>query len=221
MRAINEYSFSSFFWTDKHISIDILTPSFVFPEWNYKAVVFMLPIAIAPALEHFGDILAISTVTGKDYTKNPGLHKTMIGDGIATSVASMLGGPPNTTYSEITGAIAVTKMSDPKIITITAILAIILSFMEKLGSLVQSIPQPVLGGALFVLFGVIATIGINTTTLNGDDLTHPRNILIVGLTLTVGIGGFFVSLGNTILSGVGIASLVGLFLNYALPKDMQ
>jgi len=194
-------------------------PNFTFPEWNLNAVLFILPIAIAPALEHFGDILAIGNVTGKDYTKDPGLHKTLIGDGVATSIASCFGGPPNTTYSEVTGAIAVTKMDDPKIITITAIIAIILSFMDKFGYLIKSIPTPILGGMLFLLFGVITTVGINTTCNNNDDLTSPRNIVIVGLILTFGIGGFQVSLGNTMLSGIGLASLIGLLLNYILPKE--
>jgi uracil permease len=110
-------------------------PDFVLPKWNLQAILYIVPVAIAPAIEHFGDILAIGNVTGKDYLKNPGIHRTMLGDGLATSLASMLGGPPNTTYSEVTGAVALTRMYNPVIMTWAAIFAIALAFIGKVGAL--------------------------------------------------------------------------------------
>lgn len=126
-------------------------PNFVAPEFNWHAIAFMIPVAIAPAVEHIGDILAISNVTGKDYMKKPGLHRTLSGDGIATIAASALGGPPNTTYSEVTGAVTLTKAFNPAIMTWTAITAILLAFIGKLGALMQTIPVPVMGGIMCLL----------------------------------------------------------------------
>lgn len=136
-------------------------PNFTFPEWNWQAILFIVPVAIAPAIEHFGDILAISSVTGKDYLKDPGVHKTLLGDGLATSLASFLGGPPNTTYSEVTGAVALIKVFNPAIMTWASICAILLSFVGKLGAFLQTIPTPVMGGILILLFGAIMVVGIN------------------------------------------------------------
>lgn len=127
----------------------IAVPNFVFPEWNLQAIFFIVPIAIAPAIEHFGDILAIGSITGKNYVKDPGIHNTMMGDGIATSFASFLGGPPNTTYSEVTGAVALTRSFNPAVMTWAAIFAIILAFIGKVGILLQAIPTPVMGGSCF------------------------------------------------------------------------
>ena len=128
-------------------------PDFVMPEFNWQAVLFILPVAIAPAIEHMGDMMAISSVTGKDYLKKPGLHKTLMGDGVATSAAAMFGGPPNTTYSEVTGAVALTRQFNPAIMTWAALFAIVLSFSGKLGALLSTVPTPVMGGIMTLLFG--------------------------------------------------------------------
>lgn len=194
-------------------------PDFVLPKWNLQAILYIVPVAIAPAIEHFGDILAIGNVTGKDYLKNPGIHRTMLGDGLATSLASMLGGPPNTTYSEVTGAVALTRMFNPAIMTWAAIFAIVLAFIGKIGALLQSVPVPVMGGIMLLLFGAITVVGLNTLVKAGDDLTEPRNLTIVAIILVVGIGGMAVSINEFTLRGIGLAGIVGVVLNLILPKS--
>jgi len=193
-------------------------PNFVFPEWNLQAIIFIVPVAIAPAIEHFGDILAIGNVTGKDFVKEPGIHRTMMGDGIATSLASCLGGPPNTTYSEVTGAVTLTRAFNPAIMTWAAIFAIALAFIGKVGALLQTIPVPVMGGIMLLLFGAITVVGLNTLVRAGEDLTEPRNLSIVALILVCGIGGMVLSFGKFTLGGIGMAGILGVILNLVLPK---
>ncbi len=192
-------------------------PDFVFPKWNLQAVLYIVPVAIAPAIEHFGDILAIGQVTGKDYLKNPGIHRTLMGDGLATSLAAFLGGPPNTTYSEVTGAVTLTRMFNPAIMTWAAIFAILLAFVGKLGAILQTIPAPVMGGIMLLLFGAITVVGLNTLVKAGDDLTNPRNLAIVALILVFGIGGMTFSVNEFTLKGIGLAGIIGVLLNLVLP----
>lgn len=192
-------------------------PKFVFPEWNTQAILFMVPVAIAPAIEHFGDIVAIGSVTGSNYVKDPGIHRTLLGDGLATMLASFLGGPPNTTYSEVTGGVALTKMYNPAIMTWAALAAIVLAFVGKLGALLQSIPTPVVGGILVVLFGAITVVGLNTLVRSQEDLMQPRNLIIIGIILVFGIGGMTLSAGGMTLKGVGLAGILGVLLNLVLP----
>jgi len=196
-------------------------PDFVFPEWNLQAILFIVPVAIAPAIEHFGDILAISSVTGKDFVKDPGIHRTMMGDGLATSLASLLGGPPNTTYSEVTGAVTLTRAFNPAIMTWAAIFAILLAFVGKVGALLKTIPVPVMGGIMLLLFGAITVIGLNTLVRAGDDLTKPRNLSIVALILVCGIGGMVLSIGKFTLGGIGLAGILGVVLNLVLPQEKE
>jgi len=193
-------------------------PNFVFPEWNLQAILFIVPVAIAPAIEHFGDILAIGSVTGKDFVKNPGIHRTLMGDGIATSLASCLGGPPNTTYSEVTGAVTLTRAFNPAIMTWAAIFAIVLAFIGKVGALLQTIPVPVMGGIMLLLFGAITVVGLNTLVRAGEDLTEARNMSIVALILVCGIGGMVLSFGKFTLGGIGMAGILGVVLNLVLPQ---
>ncbi|MDK2920623.1 MAG: uracil permease [Desulfonauticus sp.] len=192
-------------------------PNFTFPEWNLQAILFIAPVAIAPAIEHFGDILAISSVTGKDYLKGPGVHKTLLGDGLATSLASFLGGPPNTTYSEVTGAVALIKVFNPAIMTWASICAILLSFVGKLGAFLQTIPTPVMGGILILLFGAIMVVGINTLVRAGQDLMEARNMAIVAIIVIFGVGGMSFSAGEFTLKGIGLAGITGVVLNILLP----
>ncbi len=196
-------------------------PNFVLPEWNLEAIFYVVPIAIAPAIEHFGDVMAIGGVTGKDYLKDPGIQNTMLGDGIATSVASFLGGPPNTTYSEVTGAIALTKIYNPAIMTWAAIAAMLLAFVGKLGAILQTIPTPVMGGIMLLLFGAIMVVGLNTLVRSGDDLMEARNLSIVALILIFGIGGMSFSAGQFQLQGIGLAGILGVTLNLVLPKSRE
>ncbi|MCG8615756.1 MAG: NCS2 family nucleobase:cation symporter, partial [Desulfobacterales bacterium] len=196
-------------------------PDFVMPEWNLEAIFYIVPIAIAPAIEHFGDVVAISGVTGKDYLKDPGVQNTMLGDGLATSLASMLGGPPNTTYSEVTGAVALTKMFNPAVMTWAAIAAMLLAFVGKLGALLQTIPVPVMGGIMLLLFGAIMVVGLNTLVRSGDDLMEARNLSIVALILIFGIGGMSFSAGQFQLQGIGLAGILGVALNLVLPRSRE
>ena len=195
------------------------TPQFVYPEWNWQAVFFILPIAIAPTIEHVGDMLAISSVTGEDYLEKPGLHRTLLGDGLATSLAAFLGGPPNTTYSEVTGAVTITRCFNPFIMVWAALFAIVLSFSGKLGAVLQSIPTPVMGGIMTLLFGSIAVIGLNTLVRNKVDLIVPRNLTIVALVLVFGVGGMHFGVGQFSLQGIGLAAIIAILLNLILPKE--
>jgi len=197
----------------------IAIPKFVAPEFNWHAIAFMIPVAIAPAVEHIGDILAISNVTGKDFMKKPGLHRTLTGDGVATIAAAAFGGPPNTTYSEVTGAVTLTRNFDPRIMTWTAITAITLAFVGKLGALMQTIPVPVMGGIMCLLFGSIAAVGLNTLIRNHVDLSEPRNLSIVGVTLVFGIGGMAFGIGSFSLTGISLCGIVAITMNLLLPPN--
>jgi len=197
----------------------IAAPNFVMPEFHWQAILFILPVAIAPAIEHMGDMMAISSVTGNDYLRKPGLHRTLLGDGLATSAAALFGGPPNTTYSEVTGAVALTKQFNPAIMTWAAIFAILLSFSGKLGALLQTVPTPVMGGIMTLLFGAITAIGMNTLVRAGKDLNEPRNLVIIALTLVFGIGGMQFGVGDFALKGIGLSAIVAILLNLLLPHE--
>ncbi|WP_166109493.1 uracil-xanthine permease family protein [Pseudoalteromonas sp. Z9A5] len=196
----------------------LAVPNFTLPEFKWQAILFMVPVAIAPAIEHIGDMMAISQVTNKDFLKKPGLHRTLFGDGLATSAASLLGGPPNTTYSEVTGAVMLTKNFNPKVMMWTAIIAIALAFIAKMGAGLQTIPVPVMGGIMILLFGSIAVVGLNTLVKSGDDLTAPRNLSIVALILVCGIGGMHIGGSQFSLEGVSLCAILGIILNLVLPK---
>ncbi|KZZ59291.1 uracil permease [Oleiphilus sp. HI0125] len=193
-------------------------PSFTLPEFNASAILFMLPVAIAPAVEHIGDMMAISSVTKKDFLKKPGLHKTLLGDGVATTAAAVVGGPPNTTYSEVSGAVALTKAFNPIYMTWAAVFAIILSFCGKLGGFLATIPTPVMGGIMVLLFGAIATIGIGTIARSNADLHDPRNLAIISIPLVFGIGGMNFGGEGFVVQGIGLAAISGILLNLVLPK---
>jgi uracil permease len=196
-------------------------PQFTLPTWNLEAILFIVPVAIAPAIEHFGDVLAIGNITGKDYVDDPGIHKTLLGDGLATSLAACLGGPPNTTYSEVSGAVALTRAFNPAIMTWAAITAILLAFVGKLGGFLSTIPAPVMGGIMILLFGAIAVIGINTLVRAGTDLMLPRNLTIVAVILVFGIGGMNFDMTVVKLGGIGLAGVVGVLLNLILPRGQE
>lgn len=196
-------------------------PNFTFAkisDFNLNAVLFMLPIAIAPTIEHIGNIVAISSITKHDFIKTPGLKTTLLGDGIATSLASFFGGPPNTTYSEVTGAIKITKMYNPCIMTFAAISSMILAFVGKLNAFINSIPTPVIGGIMVLLFGVIASVGMESLIKNKTDLSNPRNMIIISLILVSSLGGLEISFGFINLSGISLGAIVGIVLNMILPK---
>lgn len=194
-------------------------PNFVRPELCWEAIIFMIPVAIAPVIEHIGDVYAINEVTGKDFVKDPGLHRTMLGDGLACVAASFIGGPPVTTYSEVTGAISLTKIADPGVIRIAAIFGILFSVIGKMSALLKTIPEAVLGGIMLLLFGTIAAVGINSLVKNRVDLGNTRNLVIVSIILILGIGGAEFSVGTFNFGGIGLSAVVGVFLNLILPKS--
>ena len=193
-------------------------PAFVRPDFCWEAIIFMIPVAIAPVIEHIGDVYAINEVTGKDYVKDPGLHRTMLGDGLACVAASFIGGPPVTTYSEVTGAISLTKIADPAVIRIAGIFGILFSVFGKISALLKTIPSAVLGGIMLLLFGTIASVGINTLVKNKIDMGDTRNLVIASLILTTGIGGAEMAIGSVTIGGIGLAALVGVILNLVIPK---
>lgn len=193
-------------------------PNFSTPTFELNAMLYMIPVAIAPTIEHIGNILAIGNVTKTDFIKNPGLKDTLLGDGLATSAAAFFGGPPNTTYSEVTGAVRLTKAYNPGIMTWTAIVAILLAFVGKLGALIATIPASVIGGIMVLLFGIIASVGMETLIKHKVDLADPRNMIIVSLILVFAIGGMVFDFGVASFSGIGLGAIAGVILNLVLPK---
>lgn len=199
----------------------LAVPAFVLPTFSLPAILFILPVAIAPAIEHVGDVIAIRGVTGVDYLEKPGLHRTLLGDGLATSLAGMLGGPPNTTYSEVTGAVALTKVFNPVIMAVAAVFAIVLAFVGKLGAVLQTIPAPVMGGILVILFGSIVVVGVSSLVKAQVDLTETRNLIIAAVVLVFGVGGMAFSFGEFSLQGIGLAGIAGVVLNLVLPAHLE
>ena len=203
-------------------------PQFVTPDFSWAAIIYMVPVAIAPVIEHIGDVYAVNSVAGKDFVKNPGLHRTLLGDGLALHrtllgdglacvFAGLVGGPPVTTYSEVTGAVSLTKVSNPAVIRIAAVTGIVFSVFGKISALLKSIPASVLGGIMLLLFGTIASLGMSNLIQNKVDLSNTRNMIIVSLILTFGIGGAAFEWGSFSMSGIGLAALLGVILNLILP----
>ena len=191
---------------------------------NFEAILSIAPIALVTFMEHIGDITTNSTVVGKDFLKDPGLHRTLLGDGLATMFAGLVGGPSNTTYSENTGVLATTKNYDPRLLRLTAVFAILLGLFGKVGAILQTIPDPVKGGVEVILFGMIAAVGIRSLAESNLDFTHSRNLTIVGLILVFGLGfsnlgGININFGTYVLniSGLFIAVVVGVLMNLILP----
>ena len=195
------------------------------PKFSLGAILSIAPIACVTFMEHIGDITTNGTVVGKDFLKDPGLHRTLMGDGVATLFAGLLGGPANTTYSENTGVLATTKNYNPRLLRLTAVFAIILGLFGKVGAILQTIPGPVKGGVEIMLFGMIAAVGIRSLAESDLDFTHSRNLTIVGLILVFGLGlaqlgGLNIVIGSVTLniSGLFIAVIIGVFMNLILPE---
>ncbi len=194
---------------------------FHLPQFAWEPFLFMIPVAIAPVIEHIGDVFVVSAVADKDFVKDPGLHRTMLGDGLACLTAALFGGPPVTTYSEVTGAMQITRITAPSVIRIAAGTAIVISVIGKLSALLQSIPAAVLGGIMMLLFGSIASVGIQNLVNHKVDLNQTRNIIIVSVVLTLGIGGAILPMGSFSLSGIGLSALAGVILNLVLPLTKE
>ncbi len=196
-------------------------PKFTLPKFSVEAISVMVPIAIVTMVEHFGDVLAIGNVVGKDFIKDPGITRTLWGDGIATSVAGLIGGPANTTYSENTGAVALTGVFNPVIMRIAATFAIALAMIPKFTALIGTIPGPVIGGISILLFGMISSIGIKNMVDARVNLSNAKLLIITATMLVLGLGGATFAFGNFKLSGLGLAAIAGIVLNLILrPKDV-
>ena len=199
---------------------------FIIAKFDITSILVMAPIAIAAMMEHIGDVSAISSTTGNNFIEDPGLHLTLLGDGLATAVAGFFGGPANTTYGENTGVLALSKVYDPKVVRLAAIYAIILSFSPKFDALVNSIPAAIVGGASFILYGMISAVGVRNIVENQVDLTKSRNLIIAAVMFVCGLGfssvggiTFAVGSASVTLSGLAIAALAGVILNAVLPGN--
>ena len=199
---------------------------FVIAKFDLTSILVMAPIAIAAMMEHIGDISAISSTTGKNFISDPGLHRTLLGDGLATSIAAFVGGPANTTYGENTGVLALSKVYDPRVIRLAAIYAIILSFSPTFDALVNSIPTAIVGGVSFILYGMISAVGVRNVVENKVDLTKSRNLIIAAVMFVSGLGfnavggvTFMVGDAAITLTGLAIAALCGVILNAILPGN--
>lgn len=201
-------------------------PDFTLMKFDISAIITIMPIALATMMEHIGDISAIGATTGKNYIADPGLHRTLLGDGLATCMAAAFGGPANTTYGENTGVLALTKVYDPVVMRIAAVFAIVLSCIPKIAYVIECIPSATIGGISFILYGMISAIGIRNVVENHVDFTRSRNTIIAALILVCALG--FNSLGGVTfavfgvdinLSGLAIASIVGIGANAILPGN--
>ena len=199
---------------------------FTFAKFDLTSILVMAPIAIAAMMEHIGDISAISSTTGNNFISDPGLHRTLIGDGLATALAGFFGGPANTTYGENTGVLALSRVYDPRVIRLAAIYAIILSFSPKFDALVNSIPAGIVGGVSFILYGMISAVGVRNIVENRVDLTKSRNLIIAAVMFVSGLGfsstgglTFMIGDAAVTLTGLAIAALAGVILNAALPGN--
>ena len=199
---------------------------FVLAKFDLTAILVMAPIAIAAMMEHIGDMSAISATVGARFIEDPGLHRTLVGDGIATALAGMFGGPANTTYGENTGVLALSRVYDPRVIRLAALYAIILSFSPKFDALVNSIPTAIVGGVSFILYGMISAVGVRNVVENKVDLTKSRNLIIAAVIFVSGLGfsstggiTFTVGGADVTLTGLAIAALAGVILNAILPGN--
>lgn len=197
-------------------------PPFRMAKFDLGAILTIAPLALATMVEHIGDVIAIGATTNRDYIRDPGLIRTLLGDGLATSLSTLFGGPANTTYSENTGVLALTRVWDPLVMRIAAIFAIVLGLFNKLGAVISTIPTAVIGGISIILFGMIAAIGARTLVENRVDFTSTRNLIIAASILVLGLGGamFPVEIGQFALNieGMALAAIVGIILNKLLPE---
>ena len=189
-----------------------------------SAIITMMPIALATMVEHIGDMCAISSTVGENFVADPGLHRTLLGDGLATALAALFGAPANTTYGESTGVLALTKVYDPKVIRIAAVLAILFSFSPKFAALVSAMPTATIGGVSLILYGMISAVGVRNVVENQVDFTRNRNVIIAALIMSLSLGISFSSagslaLGPVSLSGLAVGALVGIILNAVLPGN--
>lgn len=202
-------------------------PPFMIAKFNVTSILVMAPIALATMMEHIGDISAISATTGKNFIQDPGLHRTLIGDGLATSFSALFGGPANTTYGENTGVLELSRVYDPRVVRLAAVYAVILSFSPKVAACIASLPSSIIGGVSFMLYGMISAIGVRNVVENKVDFTKSRNLIVAAVILVSGLGfgsGLTFNVGSTsiTLTSLAIAAILGILLNAVLPgKDYE
>lgn len=200
-------------------------PQFTMAKFNLDAIFTIAPLALVTMVEHVGDVIAIGATVKKDFVKDPGLVRTIIGDGLATSLSAFFGGPANTTYSENTGVLALTRVWDPIVMRIAAVFAIILGLSPKLGALISSIPSAIIGGISIILFGMIASVGARTLVENQVDFKQTRNLIIAAVILVLGLGGAIlpISIGSfqVNIEGMALAAFAGIILNAVLPNEIE
>ena len=199
-------------------------PPFQLPKFNITAILVMAPIAIATMMEHIGDMSAISATVGENFLEDPGLHRTIMGDGLATAFAGLIGGPANTTYGENTGVLELSKVYDPRVIRIAAVFAVVLSFIPKFSAIISTMPSAIIGGVSFMLYGMISAIGVRNVVENKVDLTKSRNLIIAGVIFVCGLGfsdGLTFTIGGTsiTLTALAVAAIAGILLNAILPGN--
>jgi uracil-xanthine permease len=201
----------------------LAVPGFIFPKFSWGAIIAIAPIALVVITEHIGHLIVTNNIVGRDFMKDPGLHRSLAGDGFATVLAGFLGGPPNTTYGENIGVMAITRVFSVWVIGGAAVIAIILSFIPKIGSFIQTIPVPVMGGICILLFGIIASQGIRMLVESGIDFSQKRNLIIASVILVIGIGGAKITIGGIEFSGMPLATYIGIILNLLIPhsKDLE
>ncbi|RXI98080.1 uracil permease [Anaerobacillus alkaliphilus] len=198
-------------------------PDFMFmfvnytPQFSWQIMAIMVPIAVVTIAEHMGDQMVLSKVVGKNFIKKPGLHRSLLGDGVATMIAAMIGGPPNTTYGENIGVVALTRVYSVFVIGGAAILAVTFGFVGKISALISTIPTAVMGGVSILLFGIIASSGLRMLIDNKIDLGKKRNLIISSVILVIGIGGAFIQVSGFSIAGMALATIIGIFLNLVLP----
>lgn len=199
-------------------------PPFQICKFDIMAILAMAPIAVASMMEHIGDISAISATVGENFVEDPGLHRTLVGDGLATAISAMFGGPANTTYGENTGVLELSKVHDPGVVRLAAVYAVVLSFIPKFAAIISTMPVAIVGGVSFILYGMIAAIGVRNVVENKVDFTKSRNLIIAATILVCGLGfssglTFKVAGTSITLTGLAIAAIMGIFLNTVLPDN--
>jgi uracil permease len=201
----------------------VAVPPFVLPTFTWGAIAAIAPISLVVVTEHIGHLIVTNNVVGRDLVKDPGLHRSLAGDGVATAISGVLGGPPNTTYGENIGVMAITRVFSVWVIGLAAVIAITMSFFPPIGALIRTIPTQVMGGICILLFGIIASAGIRMLVEAGIDFSQKRNLIIASVVLVVGIGGAKIHIGGVEFGEMALATYVGILLNLVLPhaKDLD
>jgi len=196
-------------------------PPFVLPRFDLGAILLLAPVSLVVITEHIGHLIVTNKVVGRDFVKDPGLHRSLAGDGLATAVSGLLGGPPNTTYGENIGVMAITRVFSVWVIGGAAVIAIVMSFLPPVGALIRSIPVQVMGGICILLFGIIASAGVRMIVEAGIDFSEKRNLIIASVILVIGIGGAKIHIGSLEVGEMSLATYVGVLLNLVLPRGLQ